>query len=150
MRVVAHAAGEERKALHERFPVGAALEIGLGPGRAVRPIEREDRGVDPVEDLLGFQFARGDRGADLDGLGVADALLVPSRPVDIGGSEIEQLQLLLVLEIVEEPAERVEILVTVLRQREIVDALRLQDDLRIGDLHRVEDPARALAGFEVF
>ncbi len=35
-----------------------------------------------------------------------------------------------------------------LRQREIVDALGFENDLRVGDLHRVENAARALAGFE--
>src|SRR3954470_15428622 len=60
VRVVAHAAGEQCKALHQRLPVGARIEIGLGPGGAVGPVQRDDRGVDAVEDLLGRQLVGGD------------------------------------------------------------------------------------------
>src|SRR5205823_2047108 len=64
----------------------------------------------------GRELVGGDRGAHLNRLGVADPLLMPRRAVDVGGRQIQQLDLVLVLEIVEEPAERVEILVAMLRQ----------------------------------
>ena len=50
------------------------------------------------------------------------------------------------LEVVVEPAERVEILVAMLRDREVERVLRLEQDLSGADLEDVEDLARSLAG----
>ena len=81
VRVVAHAGGEKRQPLHQRLPVGAALDIGLGPGDAVRPVQAQHRIVHPVKDLPRRQLVGAARGAQLDRLGVADALLVPGGAV---------------------------------------------------------------------
>ena len=50
------------------------------------------------------------------------------------------------LEVVVEPAERVEILVAMLRDREVERVLRLEQDLSGADLEDIEDLARSLAG----
>ena len=73
------------------------------------------------------------------GVQIAGQLLVPGGLVEIGGGEIEQLQPLRMLELVPEPAQRVAVLVAMLRQGEVEFVVRLEHDLGDADLDRVED-----------
>ena len=59
------------------------------------------------------------------GMQIAGQLLVPGGLVEIGGGEIEQLQPLRMLERVPEPAQRVAVLVAMLRQGEVELVVRL-------------------------
>jgi len=77
VRVVADARGDEGEAADERRRVGAAREIGGGPGDARRPVERGDRRLGAIEDLSAGQALGIARQAPLDPLQIAGARLMP-------------------------------------------------------------------------
>ena len=68
--------------------------------------------------------------------------------IDEERGDEEQLQPVRMLERVVEPADRVAVLVAVLRHRVVVRFAGLEDDLRRGDLDGVEDAARAPPALE--
>ena len=51
VRVVAEARRHQCQPLHQQRAVGAAVEIGLGPGHRLRGVERRHRFFEPADDL---------------------------------------------------------------------------------------------------
>src|SRR5262249_1829808 len=124
----------------------AGLEIGAGPGDRLRAVEGDGGGDDALEDLSRALAAGAGRQAAAHLAAVADLAGVPGGSVGIGGRDVEQLEALAMLEGVVEPAEGVQILIAVLRDREVERVVGLEQDLSAADLEHVEDLAWALTG----
>ena len=145
VRVVADLAGGERERAGQVRPRMAEVEIGLGPVDAVGRIERQ-QGV--------FQAGQDRRAAQLGGgAGHRDLRRPVARPVGLmmggatekRGRDEHQLDPLVVVEGVGEPAQRVAVLIAVLRHGKVGRMAGFQYDLGGADLDHVDQMADRLA-----
>ena len=136
----------ERQGAHQGIAVVAAGKIGAHPGGAFGPALGDDGIVDAAQNLVRRQAVGTTRHAVF-GAAVAGRMLHPQGTlVDERTSHVEQLDAVRVVELVEEPAQRIGVLVAVVRHGEITVLLHLQDDPGGGRLDDVNDGLRVPAG----
>src|SRR5438093_743222 len=148
VRIVADDAGRGRQGLHEQRAVVAGLQVRGGQIHRLVGAKREQRLLQLLEKLARRPRLGGGRRHDRAPPVAGGIGLVLGASIDEERGDEQKLQAVRVLERVVEPADRVAVLVAVLRHRVVVGLAGLENDLGRRDLDCVEDAARAPAGFE--